>query len=183
MQPYWLQALQAGEINFGGDVKALTFALKTAGSPAGVRPLVEMLRAGKVPAEREENVLSVIAALGSPQAMNALLVKGDSATDLATGATVTPLPANLDAVVINNRLRREIGSAMAALRLTVPDRAVRLAAARELQNGADEDLLPAITRAIGSESFAVKRRSRGRSHERRTRRKSTRPASRRRGNR
>jgi putative heme-binding domain-containing protein len=67
LQAAWLPALQRGEITFGGNVGHLTFALKTAGSPAGVRPLVEMLRAGKVPTEREENVLALIAALGSPQ--------------------------------------------------------------------------------------------------------------------
>src|SRR5207245_7597887 len=67
LQSEWLPALQRGEVTFGGNVKALTFALQTAGSPAGVRPLVEMLRAGKVPAEREENVLALIAALGTPQ--------------------------------------------------------------------------------------------------------------------
>src|SRR5450432_2864810 len=81
-----------------------------------------------------------------------LLIKGDTATDLLTGLAVSPVPATRDEVVINNRLRREIGSAMAALKLTSPDRAVRLAAAKELQSGADEDLLPAISTAVGKET-------------------------------
>jgi putative heme-binding domain-containing protein len=66
LQPIWLPALQKGDITFGGDVEKLTFALKTANSPAAIRPLVELFRAGKVPAEREENVLALVAALGSP---------------------------------------------------------------------------------------------------------------------
>ncbi len=66
LQPLWLPALQSGEITFAGDIRALSYALKTAGSPAGVKPLVDLLRAGKVPREREENVLAIVAALGSP---------------------------------------------------------------------------------------------------------------------
>ena len=83
-----------------------------------------------------------------------LLVKDGSATDLGTGKAISPLPANLEDVVINNRLRREIGSAMAGLKLTSPDRGIRFAAAKELQNGADEDLLPAISAALAKESDA-----------------------------
>jgi len=83
-----------------------------------------------------------------------LLVKGDTATDLLSGKAVSPVPATLDDVVINNRLRREIGSAIAALRLTSTDRAARYAAAKELQNGADEGLLPAINAAAAKESDA-----------------------------
>jgi urea transport system permease protein len=81
-----------------------------------------------------------------------LLVKGDAATDLLTGKAVAPLPESRDDLVINNRLRREIGTTMAALRLTAPDRAIRFAAAKQLQSGADEDLLPAISEALGKES-------------------------------
>src|SRR5262249_61117464 len=44
-----------------------------AGSPAAVRPLVDLVRAGKVPREREENVLTLIAALGSPQDLSLVL--------------------------------------------------------------------------------------------------------------
>ncbi len=73
LQPLWLPALQEGRITLGGDVQALTFALKTAGSTAGIKPLVDLLRAGKVPAEREENVLALIAALGSPQDLQMVL--------------------------------------------------------------------------------------------------------------
>ncbi len=47
-----------------------------------------------------------------------------------------------------------MGSAIAALRLTSTDRATRYAAAKELQNGADEGLLPAITAAAAKEPDA-----------------------------
>src|SRR5206468_5165030 len=80
LQPVWLPALERGELTFGGDVRALTFALQTAGSKAGVRPLVELVRAGKVPAEREENALALIAALGNPQELQMIfdLVQRDA---------------------------------------------------------------------------------------------------------
>jgi urea transport system permease protein len=120
-----------------GDAKVTAIrALGSSGDPAAL-PLLQALLDGDVHTRDDKDVL---------------LVTGDRAIDLATGAAVTPIPTNLDDIVINNRLRREIGSAMAALRLTAPDRAVRLAAAKELQNGADEDLLPAISTAAGKES-------------------------------
>ena len=59
---------------------------------------------------------------------------------------------NRDDVTVNNRMRRELATAIAAFRLTASDRAVRLAAAKELQNSADEDALPAISAALARES-------------------------------
>jgi urea transport system permease protein len=55
---------------------------------------------------------------------------------------------------VNNRVRREIASAIAALKLSAPERGVRLAAAKALQSGADADLLPAIVAALGKEQDA-----------------------------
>ena len=81
-----------------------------------------------------------------------LQVKGDSAIDLATGKSVVPLPETRDDVVLNNRVRRELATAIAALKLTSEDAATRLAAAKELQRGADEEMLPAIRRAVDRET-------------------------------
>ena len=81
-----------------------------------------------------------------------LWVKGNEATDLLTGKAVKPLPDNLDDVVVNNRFRRELGTAIAALKLASPERAVRVAAARELRSGADEETLPAISAALDKEA-------------------------------
>ncbi len=83
-----------------------------------------------------------------------LRVKGDQGIDLLTGDTVAPLPEPREDVVVNNRLRREFASAIAVLRLTAPERAVRLAAAKGLQGGADEEMLPAIAKALASEQDA-----------------------------
>ncbi len=81
-----------------------------------------------------------------------LIVRDDKAVDAATGQAVDPLPETREDVVVNNRMRRELATAIASFKLSSPDRAVRLAAARELQNNADEDALPAIAAALAKES-------------------------------
>jgi urea transport system permease protein len=81
-----------------------------------------------------------------------LVVKDGAATDPTTGKAVAPLPEARDDIVINNRVRREIAGAIAALKLAAPDRAVRLAAVKSLQSGADEDMLPAVKRALAKEA-------------------------------
>jgi putative heme-binding domain-containing protein len=87
LQPLWLPALQKGALSFGGNVRHLAFALQTAGAGASVRPLVELVRAGKVPPDGEENVLAVIAALGSPQDLGLvfdLVLKGGTSAERRT---------------------------------------------------------------------------------------------------
>jgi len=83
-----------------------------------------------------------------------LRVKDDQATDVVTGERVTPLPESRDDIILNNRVRREIETAVAALRLFSPDVSVRRDAAKTLQNGADEAMLPVIKKAVGSEKQA-----------------------------
>jgi urea transport system permease protein len=83
-----------------------------------------------------------------------LLVKGGGATELLSGKTVSSLPESRDDIVINNRVRKGLGTAIAALKLSAPERAVRLAAAKELQSGTDEDMLPAISNALAKETDA-----------------------------
>jgi urea transport system permease protein len=81
-----------------------------------------------------------------------LVVKGDTAVDAITGKVVAPLPEALDDVIVNNRMRRELTTAIAALKLGSADRAVRLAAAKDLQNNSEEAALPAIDAALLKES-------------------------------
>jgi urea transport system permease protein len=69
-----------------------------------------------------------------------------------TGRPAGTAPTNLETVVINNRIRGEIGAALAALRLGSPNRAERLAAAKELQGSDNEDALPIIQRAVQKET-------------------------------
>ena len=79
-------------------------------------------------------------------------IRADGATRDATTGQAAPLPSpEPDAVTINNRLRGQIAAAMAELRLRAPQRDVRLQAVRDLQENADEALLPALQEAAARE--------------------------------
>ena len=80
-----------------------------------------------------------------------LIVKGDDGSDAATGQPISPLPAAREEVNANNRLRRELATALAALNLVSPDRAVRFAAAKELSGGAEHAMLPLLKKALAQE--------------------------------
>ena len=57
-------------------------------------------------------------------------------------------------VVVNNRLRRELEGAMAVMKLMAPEREVRQAAVKELLAGADDSVLPLVTKALARETDA-----------------------------
>lgn len=70
--------------------------------------------------------------------------------DAATGRKAVPA-GELEKVTINNRVRRTLERALAALGLFAPKVADRLAAARAVQESADEEVLATIDRAIEQE--------------------------------
>jgi len=135
-----LDAALVHDLGFGeSDAKIRAIAaLASSGTPE-TATLLQALLDGNVQTAGEEQVL---------------LVSGETATDLATGKTLSPLPADRDDLVINNRVRKEIETAIAIFKLTSKDRAVRLAAAKQLQTGAGEEMLLAIDRALAQESDA-----------------------------
>ncbi len=81
-----------------------------------------------------------------------LVVKDGAATDAASGEKVAPLPDGLEDAVVNNRLRGALDSALAALKLGSNERATRLAAVKTLADGAGEEMLPLIGRALAREA-------------------------------
>jgi urea transport system permease protein len=105
-----------------------------------------------------DEALRVLSALAADELVVAgerlLIVSGDAVADAATGARVDPAPAERDAITINNRVRRELQSTLAGLRLFAPDRETRLKAAGEVAAGADADALPLLERALASERDA-----------------------------
>ena len=113
---------------------------------------------GALAASTDADALTILQAFADGEVQTAgeqvLLVKDGKATDLVTGKSVAPVPEPREDVVLNNRVRRELATAIAALKLTAADRAIRLAAATELQRGADEAMLPAIERALANEQDA-----------------------------
>ena len=148
-----------------GLVIVLSAALCAPGAQAIAPELVRDLALGEneakvkaiaaVVAGGEGGALALLQALQDGEVQTAgdrvLRVKGNVAIDLATGKAVEPLPEPRDDVVLNNRVRRELATAIAALKLTSEDRATRLVAAQELQRGADDEMLPALRRAVDKE--------------------------------
>ena len=89
----------------------------------------------------------------------AVIVAAGRMADAATGADLGAAPPDLEAIVINNRVRGEIAAALAALRVASPERAVRLAAARALQGSDNEEILPIVDRAVQREADPEVRRA------------------------
>ncbi|MEO7851419.1 MAG: urea ABC transporter permease subunit UrtB [Rubrivivax sp.] len=84
----------------------------------------------------------------------AYIVRDGKATDAATGASAE-LPAGADDVSNNNRMRREIGVALATIKLLSADAAVRGAAIAALKNEVDESKLGMIEKAEAAETDAA----------------------------
>jgi urea transport system permease protein len=81
------------------------------------------------------------------------IVTDDKAYNPATGIT-GPLPEGLDGLMINNRLRGAADDALSALKLFSPDRALRLAAATELQKSVTFAQAPLVEKALAKEQDA-----------------------------
>ena len=73
LAPQWLPEVQAGRFDFGGRPDRLVFALEAVNSPACVKPLLALLEAGKVPGAQDESVQTLIATLGEPDDLAAVL--------------------------------------------------------------------------------------------------------------
>jgi len=114
---------------------------------------VEALRAAVAGAD--EKTVQFIQALSDDAvkvvAGKPVLVKDDKAVDLVTG-TETPLPDTAEDVMNNNRMRGELDSALATLKLLSPDVAVRSEAIKTLQGEVDESKLPMLDKAFAQET-------------------------------
>jgi urea transport system permease protein len=81
-----------------------------------------------------------------------LIVRGESAVDAVSGAKLAALPEDREEITVNNRLRRELGAALAALKLVSPKLEARFAAAKELLGGAEPAMLPLVKKALEKET-------------------------------
>jgi len=132
--------------------------------PALVKPL------GGEDADARVEAIVKLGTLGTPEAfalLNALneeklyataegrvlIVEDDKATDPLTGEKLD-LPEGADSITVNNRLRRELESALAGLRLFADDARVRLKAAQEVQQNASAAHVPMLEQALAKESDA-----------------------------
>jgi urea transport system permease protein len=82
-----------------------------------------------------------------------LIVRDGKAFDPVTGAE-TPLPADAEDVINNNRMRGELDNALAALKLFSKDEKLRREAIKTLRGEADETKLPLIEKAVAAETNA-----------------------------
>jgi len=80
-----------------------------------------------------------------------VLFKDDKAVDPVTG-TESALPDTAEDVMNNNRMRGELDSALATLKLLSPDVAVRTEAIKTLQGEVDESKLPMLDKAFAQET-------------------------------
>jgi urea transport system permease protein len=78
-----------------------------------------------------------------------LIVDGERVFDAASNTEIKPAPAAHETIGINNRVRRELSGALAALRLFSADREVRWQAAQELTLSADAKMLPLLDKRAG----------------------------------
>ncbi len=158
LQPYWLPALQAGQLSFGGNAQHLAYVLQAAGSPGVVGPLMDLLRSGKLPAERRESTLLLIAALGGPPELRVVF-------DMALDANDPPSTraALLTALAKATRIRKvQPAGDLQSLTALVdqPDETLRIAAIeaaglwrletsreRLQQFASSDDTSPAVRRA------------------------------------
>jgi len=82
-----------------------------------------------------------------------LIVKDGHAIDAITGESLSSVPEDIDEVIVNNRLRGRVETAIGALKFSSPNRAIRLAAVKTtFQSGADEKMLPLVKKALASEA-------------------------------
>jgi len=132
-----LDAATVDKLGFGdGDEKIAAIAALVAEGDAAAAALLQAAADGEL----------------QTSGKRVLIVKGEEAVDAATGAKVSPLLADREDVILNNRVRRELGGAVAALKLISPDSAARLAAAKELSGNADAAMLPLIKKALARET-------------------------------
>ncbi len=129
LAPDWLPAMQAGRFDFGGHPERAVFALLAVGTPETVRPLLTLLRDGKVPRDQDPKVQDFIATKGGPAELGAVL-------DLVVRGEAIPASrrvALLDLLARASRQRKLVPAgdlAQIVSLLTGPDEALRASALR-----------------------------------------------------
>jgi urea transport system permease protein len=81
-----------------------------------------------------------------------LIVKDEGTFDALTQQAINPAPEIVEALMLNNRIRGALDTALAILNLQSPDKEKRLSAANELLDKATLELLPGIQKALSREA-------------------------------
>src|SRR3954471_23830010 len=137
---------QQGFSQQGKEVEKLAFGE----SDDKVEAIAALVAAG------DEKSAAILQALADGELYTAgkrvLIVKGDAATDAVTGQKLAKVPEDKEDITVNNRLRRELGAALAALKLVSPDVNVRMSSVKELLGGAEPAMLPLVHKALAKEA-------------------------------
>jgi putative heme-binding domain-containing protein len=80
LTPLWLDGVKSGKIDFSGNPRHLVFALQAAGSTDVAKPLLALLKSGKVAKDREAETWMTLAQLGGPNELGEVLKHADSVT-------------------------------------------------------------------------------------------------------
>ena len=140
----------------GGAARALTAEQAAAIAAGETDARVEALR--RAVAEADPVLAPFVRALADDAvklaAGRAFVLREGRAFDAVTGAEAT-LPAGAEDVVSNNRMRRELEAALAALSLLSPEREARARAITELKDQADPALLALVDKAAAAETDAA----------------------------
>lgn len=83
-----------------------------------------------------------------------IVLERDDVVDAITLEPLDPQPDSYDSVIVNNRMRGKLETAIAALSLLSDDREVRFASAKALEGAEDPLLLPVLAKALSSETDA-----------------------------
>lgn len=142
---------------------AYSLTAQAALDPAQVRQLAAEDSTDKVAAIRQltqtadPDAVRVLKAMAEDSLFLAgdqvVIIDGERAFDAASGAAIK-MPANPESPTVNNRIRGELASALAALKLFDADPAVRLASAQKLQSSVSPEMAPLLARALEKESDA-----------------------------
>ena len=94
LQSVWLPLVEKGELDFGGNIAHLSFALKAVDSPSIAAPLVRMIKSNKVPANRMESALRLLIGFGKATDLDLVFSKittGDSISKTSRATLIAEL--------------------------------------------------------------------------------------------
>ncbi|MDR0716666.1 MAG: urea ABC transporter permease subunit UrtB [Azoarcus sp.] len=123
---------------FAGDFSARVEAIEALGIEGGgdARRVLDALEAGKLGIWKDQ----------------VYILEDDGIFDAASGEKTLVDPIAIEIITVNNRIRRALGGARAALALTSGNPAERLAAANTLNESPSPALLPLFERALATEN-------------------------------
>jgi putative heme-binding domain-containing protein len=150
LEPVWLPELRSGRLAAQVPPRHLAYALRAAGTPEMVGPMVDLLQRGQVPLEARDGVLAFIAAQGDPgqlaQILELVMVRAD-----LTGDRRAMLLAALEQAARRRGVRPGGDLTRLSTLFDVPDVNLQAASVRLAGLWRVESLRPQILR-LGSET-------------------------------